>query len=157
MAQEIRLANSEASLKLAIGHLPGAPAEIQGTFTKPIDQVRSVLLDQLQPQIQRADSRLAELRKRRLQGGLLGWITDGLAALALAVCFAAIGQLQSEGSSLLLNVLNLPGLIRARFSTLTKSRPKGPVDADWFESLRDGDDAASDEAPGSSRQNKRSK
>ena len=154
VAEEIRLANSEASLKLAISHLPGAPAEIQGSFTKPLDQVRLVVLDQLQPQIERADNRLAELRKLRLQSGLQGWITDGLAALALAVCFAAIGQLQSEGSSLLLNVLNLPGLIRARFSTLTKSRPKGPVDADWFESLLDGDDAASDETPGTLRQDK---
>ena len=157
VAQEIRQANSEAAMKRAISHLPGAPAEIEGTFTKPLEQVRSVVLDQLQPQIQRADIRLAELRKLRLQGGLLGWISDGLAALALAVCFAAIGQLGPERSSLLLSVLNLPGQIRSRFSTLTKPRSRGPVDPAWFESLHDGDDAASDEAPGSSRQNKRSK
>ncbi|MEI7952479.1 MAG: hypothetical protein WCH37_07350, partial [Synechococcaceae cyanobacterium ELA182] len=122
VAEEIRVANSEAAMKLAISRLPGAPAEIQGSFTKPIDVVRSVVLDQLQPQIERADTRLAELRKLRLQGGLLGWITDGLAALALAACFAAIGQLQSESPSLLLNVLNLPGLIRFRLDELGKGR-----------------------------------
>jgi hypothetical protein len=133
---------TSAGIKLAISRLPGAPAEIQGSFTKPINVVRSVVLDQLQPQIERADNRLAELRKLRLQGGLLGWITDGLAALALAVCFAAIGQLQSEGSSLLLHVLNLPGLIRFRLDELGKGRrSREPVDAAWFESLHDGDDA----------------
>ncbi|MCX5948114.1 MAG: hypothetical protein NTY67_08040 [Cyanobacteria bacterium] len=143
VAEEIRVANSEAAMKLAISRLPGAPAEIQGAFTKPIDVVRSVVLDQLQPQIERADNRLAELRKLRLQGGLLGWITDGLAALALAVCFAAIGQLQSEGSSLLLHVLNLPGLIRFCLAELLGKgrRSREPVDAAWFDSLHDGDDA----------------
>jgi len=142
VAEEIRLANSEASMKLAISHLPGAPAQIQGTFTKPIDQVRAVVLEQLQPQIQRADSRLAELRKLRLKGGLLGWITDGLAALALAVCFAAIGQLQEEGSSLLLHLLNLPDLIRFRLSELSQARrSREPVDAAWFHSLHAGDAA----------------
>jgi len=142
VAEEIRVANSEAAMKLAISRLPGAPAEIQGSFTKPIDVVRSVVLDQLQPQIERADTRLAELRKLRLQGGLLGWITDGLAALALAACFAAIGQLQSESPSLLLNVLNLPGLIRFRLDELGKGRrSREPVDAAWFDSLHDGDDA----------------
>ncbi len=142
VAEEIRLANSEASLKLAISHLPGAPAEIQGTFTKPLDQVRSVVLDQLQPQIERVDNRLAELRKLRLQGGLLGWITDGLTALALAACFAAIGQINSDGSSLLLDVLNLPGLIRFRLGELGKGRrTREPVDAAWFDSLQAGDDA----------------
>ena len=53
-----------------------------------------MVLEQLQHQIQRADNRLAELRSLRLQSGLLGWITDGLAALALAACFSALGQLQ---------------------------------------------------------------
>ncbi|MEI6030387.1 MAG: hypothetical protein WCQ20_04375 [Synechococcaceae cyanobacterium ELA739] len=145
VAEEIRVANSEASMKLAISHLPGAPAEIQGSFTKPIDQVRSVVLEQLQPQIQRADSRLAELRKLRLQGGLLGWITDGLAALALAACFAAIGQLREEGSSLLLHVLNLPGLIRFHLDELGKGRrSREPVDAAWVESLHAGDVADGD-------------
>ncbi len=145
VAEEIRVANSEASLKRAISHLPGAPAEIQGTFTKPLDQVRSLVLDQLQPQIQRADTRLAELRKLRLQGGLQGWITDGLAALALAVCFAAIGQLGPDRSSLLLDVLNLPGLIRFRLGELGKGRrSREPVDADWFDSLHDGDDTPGD-------------
>ncbi len=143
VAEEIRVANSEASMKLAISHLPGAPAQIQGSFTKPIAQVRAVVLEQLQPQIERADSRLAELRKLRLQGGLLGWITDGLAALALAVCFAAIGQLQPEGSSLLLDVLNLPGLIRFHLGELGKGRrSREPVDAAWFDSLHAGDEAA---------------
>lgn len=148
VAQEIRQANSEVAMKRAISHLPGAPAEIQGTFTKPLDQVRFVVLDQLQPQIQRADTRLAELRKLRLQGGLLGWITDGLAALALAVCFAAIGQLQEEGSSLLLHLLNLPDLIRFRLSELGQARRSGePVDAAWFESLHDGDGADAAKPP----------
>ena len=68
VAEEIRLAKSEAALKRAISQLPGAPAQIQGAFTKPLNQVRAVVFDQLQPQIQRADYRLSELRKLRLQG-----------------------------------------------------------------------------------------
>ena len=133
VAEEIRLAKSEAALKRAISQLPGAPAQIQGTFTKPLDQVRAVVLDQLQPQIQRADYRLAELRKLRLQGALLGWITDDLAALALAFCFAAIGQLKRGGSSLLLHVLHLPDLLRFRRGLGRRSRQ--PVDAAWLSSL----------------------
>ena len=148
VAAEIRAANSEATLKLAISHLPGAPAQIQGTFTKPLDQVRSVVLNQLQPQIQRADTRLAELRKLRLQGGLQGWITDGLAALALAVCFAAIGQLQDDGSSLLLDVLHLPGLIGFHLGQLGQGRRSSePVDDAWVESLLDSDDLDGTGAP----------
>ncbi|MFZ0407931.1 MAG: hypothetical protein WAM11_07475 [Cyanobium sp.] len=155
VAEEIRLANSEAAMKLAISQLPGAPARIQGTFTKPLNQVRATVLNQLQPQIQRADSRLAELRKLRLQGSLLGWISDGLAALALAPCFAAIGQLGPERSSLLLSVLNLPRQLRRPLRRLAPGRrPSGPVDAAWFDSLRS-DLSDGDEAPGRSGKDKR--
>ena len=140
VAEEIRLAKSEAAMKRAISQLPGAPAQIQGAFTKPLDQVRAVVLDQLQPQIQRADYRLAELRKLRLQGGLLGWITDGLAALALAVCFASIGQLKRGGSSLLLHVLRLPDVLRFRQGLGRRSGQS--VNSAWLASLQaDGDDA----------------
>jgi hypothetical protein len=106
---------------------------LEGAFTKPLDQVRAVVLDQLQPQIQRADYRLAELRNLRLQGALLGWITDDLAALALAFCFAAIGQLKRGGSSLLLHVLHLPDFLRFRRGLGRRSRQ--PVDAAWLSSL----------------------
>ena len=157
VAEEIRVANSEASMKLAISRLPGAPAEIQGSFTKPIDVVRSVVLDQLQPQIERADTRLAELRKLRLQGGLLGWSSDGLAALALAACFGAIGQLGPERSSLLLSVLRLPRQLRQQLSRLTPGRrSSGPVDAAWLDSLVD-DQTDGDAAAASSIQDKRSR
>jgi len=145
VAEEIRLAKSEASLKRAISQLPGAPAQIQGAFTKPLDQVRAVVLDQLQPQIQRADYRLSEMRKLRLQGGLLGWITDGLAALALAVCFAAISQLKSGGSSLLLHVLHLPDVLRFRQGQGRRSLH--PVDAAWLASLQDDEEDLGASAP----------
>lgn len=145
VAEEIRLAKSEAAMKRAISQLPGAPAQIQGAFTKPLNQVRAVVLDQLQPQIQRADYRLSELRKLRLQGGLLGWITDGLAALALAVCFAAIGQLKSGGSSLLLHILHLPDFLRFRQGLGLRSRQ--PVDAAWLSSLHDDEEDPGAPAP----------
>jgi hypothetical protein len=157
VAEEIRVANSEAAMKVAISRLPGAPAQIQGTFTKPLDVVRSVVLDQLQPQIKRADTRLAELRKLRLQGGLLGWSSDGLVALALAACFGAIGQLGPERSSLLLSVLRLPRQLRQQLSRLTPGRrSSGPVDAAWLDSLVD-DQTDGDAAAASSIQDKRSR
>jgi ABC-type multidrug transport system fused ATPase/permease subunit len=142
VAEEIRRANTEAAMRLALSRLPGAPAQIQGTFTKPLDQVRSVVLEQLQPQIQAADNRLAELRSLRLQAGWLGWITDGLAALALAACFAAIGQLQPGGSIVLLSVLFLPSLLldRLRGSRRSGAGSAAPIDQAWLDSLHDGDD-----------------
>ena len=141
VGEEIRRANTEAAMKTAISHLPGAPAQIEGTFTKPLEQVRSVVLEQLQPQIQRADNRLAELRSLRLQSGLLGWITDGLAALALAACFAAIGQWQPAGPTLLQSILFLPSqlLDQLRYG-MPGFGKAAPVDQDWLDSLHDGDD-----------------
>ena len=148
--EQIRLAHSEAAMKTAISHLPGAPAQIQGSFTKPLEQVRSVVLEQLQPQIQRADNRLAELRSLRLQSGLLGWITDGLAALALAACFSALGQLQPGGPSLLLLVLFLPALL------LDLLRSRGPgsrsarrAEQAWLDSLQEGEGRPPSGGPGS--------
>lgn len=140
VAAEIGSARSEAAMRLAISHLPGAPAEFEGRFTRPLDQVRVALLTQLQPQIARADQRLAELRRQRLQGSLLGWFSDGLADLALAACFAAIGQLGPERSTLLFALLGLPALLRERLAPLPSGaagRGSGaPVDAAWFESLQ---------------------
>jgi len=142
VGEEIRRANTEPAMRLALSHLPGAPAQIQGTFTKPLDQVRSVVLEQLQPQIQAADNRLAELRSLRLQAGWLGWITDGLAALALAACFAAIGQLQPGGPILLLSVLFLPFLLLdlLRGGRGPESNSALPADQAWLDALHDGDD-----------------
>lgn len=142
VGEEIRRANTEAAMRLALSRLPGAPAQIQGTFTKPLDQVRSVVLEQLQPQIQAADNRLAELRSLRLQAGWLGWITDGLAALALAACFAAIGQLRPGGPILLLSVLYLPFLLLdlLRGERGPGGRSAAPADQAWLDSLHDGDD-----------------
>jgi hypothetical protein len=129
---------------------PGAPAQIQGTFTKPLEQVRSVVLEQLQPQIQRADNRLAELRSLRLQSGLLGWITDGLAALALAACFAALGQLQPGGPSLLLLVLFLPALLLDLLrSRAPASRSAQPAEHAWLDSLQDREGRPPSGGPGS--------
>ena len=150
VGEEIRRANTEAAMRLALSHLPGAPAQIQGTFTRSIEQVRSVVLDQLQPQIQRADLRLAELRSLRLQSDLLGWITDGLAALALAVCFSALGQLQPGGPSLLLLVLFLPALLLdLLFARGSRYRAAQPAEHAWLDSLQEGDDTPPPGGPGS--------
>ncbi len=137
VAQEIRAAGSEAALRLALSRLPGAPPEIPGRFTKPLDQVRSVVLNQLQPQIQRADARLAALHQERLNAGLKGWITDGLAALSIAVCFAAFGSLTATSPPLLLFVLAVPGLLLEAVGQpgLRRRRDRASHDAAWMDTI----------------------
>lgn len=140
VAQEIRTARTDAAMRLALSHLPGAPSEIPGTFTKPLDQVRAVVLSQLQPQIQRADQRLAALHSERLREGLLGWISEGLADLALAVCFAAFGSLSPQSPPLLLFLLAVPGLLLDVAQPLIPGRrERASEEAEWMESLHDGD------------------
>lgn len=136
VAQEIRAARSEAAMKLALTHLPGAPPEITEHFTKPLDQVRTVVLSQLQPQIERADRRLAELRHQRLRAALLGWIGDGLAALALAVCFASFGSFRAGGPPLLLLGLAVPALLLEAVQGLGhERRQSASAEAQWIEAL----------------------
>jgi hypothetical protein len=136
VAQEIRAARSEAAMKLALTHLPGAPPEIKEHFTKPLDQVRTVVLSQLQPQIERVDRRLAELHRQRLRAALLGWICDGLAALALAVCFGAFGSFRAGGPSLLLLALAVPALLLEAVQGLGKERRQSAsAEAQWIEAL----------------------
>jgi len=153
VGEEIRRANTEPAMRLALSHLPGAPAQIQGTFTKPLDQVRSVVLEQLQPQIQAAHNRLAQLRSLRLQAGWLGWITDGLAALALAACFAAIGQLQPGGPILLLSLLSLPFLLLdlLRGGRGPESNSALPTDQAWLDSIHPRDNTRSPRGGGGRR------
>lgn len=94
-------------------------------------------------------AQLLRSQSRSLAGQVL-WVQR--LAFAAAIGFLLLIPLQTNAG------LKLLGQIREQLSRFTPGRrPSGPVDADWFESLRDGDDAPSDEAPGSSRQDKRPK
>ena len=59
-----------------------------------------------------------------------------------------MGQRQDDGSSLLLDVVHLPGLIRFHLGQLGQGRRSSePVDAAWVESLLERDDLDGTGAP----------
>lgn len=101
LARGIAEARDEAAMRKAIARLPGAPPIGEGRFSQPLDQVRRVLLLQLNPQIKRIEETVAQLRLQSAAGQVNGWMGDGAIALIFAVAFAAIGQLEPARPTLL--------------------------------------------------------
>lgn len=138
VAAAIEQANSPEAMNRAIARLPGLPADFQGKYARPLDQVRSGLLGQIRPQIQRLEERLKELRRQRLGSAAGLFVADGLLSLAYAIGFAAVASSGEDEPSLLQRVVwnfqRLAGWFRRMEAS---SRTKGPVSEEWIRSLHD--------------------
>jgi hypothetical protein len=139
VAQAIEQADTPAAMNRAIAQLPGLPSDFQGQYAKPLDQVRSGLLAQIQPQIKKLESRLAELRRQRLFSALGIFVFDGFMSLAYAIGFAALASSGEDKPSLLQRLLwkldKLAGWLRR--PRLAARRQQGPVSEDWIRAMSD--------------------
>lgn len=137
-ARQIGGARSDEELKRAITSLPGAPGPESYQFTTSVEAVRARLLAQLRPQIQVAERRLADLRRRRLFDALPGWITDAILALALATGFAAMAQWEPGGPTLLDAVCwHGSELWGALLAWRVGRNPDDPLVRQWIEAMQD--------------------
>lgn len=143
VAQAIEQAATPEAMNRAIAQLPGLPSDFQGQFARPLDQVRSGLLAQIQPQIKKLESRLVELRRQRLFGALGIFVFDGILSLAYAIGFAALASSGADQSSLLQRVLRrLEGLGRWWGGPGRFRRQEGPVSREWIRAMADDQDAS---------------
>ena len=144
VAQAIEQADTPAAMNQAIAQLPGLPPDFEGQYARPLDQVRSGLLAQIQPQIKKLESRLGELRRQRLSGALGIFVFDGLLSLAYAIGFAALASSGADQPSLLQRVLRrLDRLAKWWQSPGRFRRQKGPVSRDWIRAMADEDSSRS--------------
>lgn len=139
VAEAIDQAETPAAMNKAIAQLPGLPSDFQGQFARPLDQVRSGLLAQIQPQIKRLESRLAELRRQRLFSAFGIFVFDGVLSLAYALAFAALASSDAEKPSLLQRLLwTLGRLARRLRRPLSRARrQQGPVSEEWIRAMQD--------------------
>lgn len=145
VAQAIEQADTPAAMNRAIAQLPGLPSDFQGQYAKPLDQVRSGLLAQIQPQIKKLEARLAELRRQRLFSALGIFMFDGLMSLAYALGFAALASSGEDTPSLLQRLLRKQQKLGRwlRRPRLAARRQQGPVSEDWIRAMADEDPPSS--------------
>jgi len=141
VADAIAQADTPAAMNRAIAQLPGLPSDFQGQYARPLDQVRRGLLAQIQPQIKRLETRLAELRRQRLFSALGIFVFDGILSLAYAIAFAALASSGADKPSLLQRLLwKLQQLIRWLRKPMNRARrQQGPVSEDWLRAMADED------------------
>lgn len=144
VASAIEQADTPAAMNRAIAQLPGLPTDFQGRYARPLDQVRSSLMAQIQPQIKQLESRLNELRRQRLFRALGVFVFDGLLSLAYAIGFAALASSGQEQPSLLEQFLwRWQGIIGwLRGPGKSARRQQGPVSEDWIRSMHDEDSSS---------------
>jgi hypothetical protein len=136
----IEQANSTVAMNKAIARLPGMPPDFQGKYARPLDQVRSGLLSQIRPQIQRLEERLKVLRRQRLGSAAGFFVLDGLLSLAYAIAFAALASSGAGQPNLLEHSLwHLRKLGRGFRSLGRNQGGRGPVSKDWIRSMSDED------------------
>jgi hypothetical protein len=99
----IEKADTEATLRTAIEGLPGVP-QLQGKFSKPVEEFKDNLLDEIRPQLKRLETQALEAQSNRLQAWLQLLLKNCLVTLFYALAFAAIGQ-AAPGRATLLNAL----------------------------------------------------
>lgn len=134
----IEQAQTPDALNQAIAQLPGLPSNFSGTFTRPIAEVRTILLNQIRPQIRTLETRITQARSDRMQAALRLFIFDGITALGYAIGFAAIGRSADDMPTLLQLSLWLPDELRARLlSSRQGARERGPVSEQWITTLSD--------------------
>lgn len=140
VAGAIEQAETPEAMNRAIGRLPGLPADFQGQYARPLDQVRAALLAQIRPQIVRLEGRLGDLRRSRLLNASGLFLLDGLMSLAYGIGFAALASSGPQQPSLLrwsLWQLGRLGTWLRRPLAGRRSAPRGPVSEDWIRSLQD--------------------
>lgn len=144
----IEKAQTQEALNEAIAQLPGLPPDFRGNFTRPISEVRTILLNQIRPQMRSLETRFQQARSDRLQAALRLFIFDGITSLGYAIGFAAIGRTGDDMPTLLQLFLWLPEEVRDRLSSSRKgSRERGPISEQWITTLRDGDDGEAPQDP----------
>lgn len=140
-AVAIEQAQTQEALNQAIAQLPGLPSNFRGTFTRPIAEVRTILLNQIRPQIRSLETRLSQARSDRMQAALRLFIFDGITALGYAIGFAAIARSADDMPTLLQICLWLPDELRARLSSSRQGpRERGPISEQWITTLSDEED-----------------
>jgi hypothetical protein len=148
VALAIEKAPTQEALNQAIAQLPGLPPDFRGTFTRPISEVRTILLNQIRPQIRSLETRALQARSDRLQAALRLFIFDGITSLGYAIGFGAIGRSGDDMPTLLQMSLWLPEELRDRLGSSRKgSRERGPISEQWITTLSDEEDGQPPQDP----------
>lgn len=138
----IEQAQTQEALNQAIAQLPGLPPNFRGSFTRPIAEVRTILLSQIRPQIRALETRVTQARTDRMQAALRLFIFDGITTLGYAIGFAAMARTGDDSPSLLQTFLWLPDELGGRFrSTRNAARDRGPISEQWITTLVDEEQA----------------